>query len=54
MPLLWNWLQEADRGAKHLSIQTWVATNLKGQREAAQESIRANVSFCFTAHLLFA
>lgn len=46
-------LRSQNPGTRHLSIQTWVATNLKGQKEAAQEIIRANVSFCFTAHLLF-
>jgi len=46
--------QKANPGTRPVSVQTGVATNLRGQKEAAQEIIRANVSFCFTSHPLFA
>lgn len=36
-----------------LSVRTWAAANPRGPKEA-QEIIRANVSFYFTAHLPFA
>lgn len=53
MSVVLDWPQKPNPGTQHLSIQTWASTNLKGQKVAAQEIIRANVSFCFTAHLLF-
>ena len=46
-------VSEGKSKKEHLSIRTWVATNLQGTEEAAKEIIRANVSFCFAAHPQF-
>lgn len=53
MTTVLDWPQKVNAGTRYLSKRTWVVTNLKGQKEAAQEIIRAKVSFCFAAHPLF-
>lgn len=53
MSVVLDWLQKPNPEMQQLSIQTWFAKNLKRQKKTAQEIIRANVSFCFTANRLF-
>lgn len=48
-----SWSKNMTTEQRDIHRQTGFATSLKGQKGAAQEIIRANVSFCFAAHLLF-